>query len=78
MDDRSQLPTIGPVLWYRDPRAAIAWLEKAFGFETRMVVDDGAGGVLHSELTLGDGYIMTVPSAPQPSAAGRRSRCMCN
>ena len=53
MSDRAKLPTIGPLLWYRDPRAAIAWLEAAFGFETRLIVDDGKGGVIHSELTLG-------------------------
>lgn len=77
MSDRSRLPTIGPCIWYRDPRAAIAWLEAAFGFECRMVVDDGQGGVIHSELTLGDGYIMVV-GPPQgasvtPAAFGGRS-----
>ena len=41
MSDRDKLPTIGSLLWYRDPMAAIAWLERAFGFETRMVVEDG-------------------------------------
>lgn len=53
-------PTIIPGLWYREPRAAIAWLEKAFGFETQLIVDDGQGGVLHSELRLGDGLIMVM------------------
>lgn len=71
------VPTIGPVLWYQDPRAAIAWLEKAFGFETRMIVDDGAGGVIHSELRLGDGYIMVVgppkDGAVSPAAFGGRA-----
>lgn len=37
-------PAISPVIWYREPRAALAWLEKAFGFETALVVDDGQGG----------------------------------
>ncbi|RYF95867.1 MAG: VOC family protein [Caulobacteraceae bacterium] len=71
MSDREKLPTIGPLLWYQDPRAAIAWLEAAFGFETRLVVDDGKGGVIHSELTLGDGYIMVVgpPSGQAASPA---------
>lgn len=71
------VPTIGPLLWYRDPRAAIAWREQAFGFETRMIVDDGQGGVIHSELRLGDGYIMVVGppkgSAVSPAAFGGRS-----
>jgi len=77
MSTRANLPTIGPLLWYRDPFAAIAWLERAFGFERRMVVEDGQGGVIHSELTLGDGYIMVVgpPSgrAVSPVAFGGRS-----
>ena len=60
MSDRTRLPTIGPLLWYRDPIAAIAWLEKAFGFEVGMIVEDGKGGVVHSELHLHDGYIMVV------------------
>ena len=77
MSERRKLPTIGPLLWYRDPIAAIAWLEKAFGFETRTVVEDGQGGVIHSELLLHDGYIMVVgpPSgrAVSPAALGGRS-----
>ena len=77
MADRTRLPTIGPLLWYLDPRASIAWLEEAFGFETRLVVDDGRGGVIHSELTLGDGYIMVVgpprDRAVSPAAFGGRS-----
>ncbi len=31
MGERTKLPTIGPLLWYLDPMAAIAWLEQAFG-----------------------------------------------
>lgn len=77
MSGRARLPTIGPLLWYRDPKAAIAWLERAFGFETRLVVESGDGGVIHSELTLGDGYIMVVgpPSgkAVSPVAFGGRA-----
>ena len=42
-------PSLTPLLWYDDPLAALAWLEKAFGFETRLIVDDGKGGVIHSE-----------------------------
>ena len=52
--------TIGPVIWYRDPKAAIDWLETAFGFERRLVVEGDDGSIAHSELTLGDGYIMVV------------------
>jgi uncharacterized glyoxalase superfamily protein PhnB len=65
--ERARLPTLGPLLWYRDPRAAIAWLEKAFGFECRLLVEGEGGSVMHSELVLGDGYIMVVgpPTFPK-------------
>ena len=51
-------PDISPLLFYRDPRAALAFLEAAFGFETRLLVDDGKGGVIHSETWLGGGMVM--------------------
>ena len=41
-----------------DPRAEIAWLQKAFGFEVRIVVDGEGGKVEHSELTFGGAMIM--------------------
>jgi uncharacterized glyoxalase superfamily protein PhnB len=60
MESRARLPSVGPVIWYRQPQAAIDWLEKAFGFERRLVVEGDAGAVHHSELTIGDGYVMVV------------------
>jgi uncharacterized glyoxalase superfamily protein PhnB len=52
------LPTITPLLFYRDPKAALKFLEDAFGFETRLMVDDGQGGVIHSETVFDDGVLM--------------------
>ena len=43
---------------YRDAAKMIDWLGQAFGFERRMVIDDGSGGIAHAELTLGNGMIM--------------------
>jgi uncharacterized glyoxalase superfamily protein PhnB len=43
---------------YRDAPTAIAWLERAFGFETTMSFPDDAGGVLHAELRRGDAAIL--------------------
>ncbi len=43
---------------YRDPRAALAWLEKAFGFELAFLVEDAEGNVGHSEMTFGASTIM--------------------
>jgi uncharacterized glyoxalase superfamily protein PhnB len=41
---------ITPVLFYRDPMAAIRFLEKAFGFEVAMLLTDDEGRLGHSEL----------------------------
>ncbi|HEY3797145.1 MAG TPA: hypothetical protein VGL58_02245 [Caulobacteraceae bacterium] len=77
------VPPISPILFYRDARAALAFLEKAFGFETRMVVDDGEGGVIHSESTF-DGCVVMVSGPPKgkyasPLDLGGRAtaRCTC-
>ena len=47
-----------PGMRYRDAYAAIDWLCEVLGFERRLVVPDGEGGVAHAELTLGSGMIM--------------------
>jgi uncharacterized glyoxalase superfamily protein PhnB len=52
-------PMITPVLFYRDPIAAIRFLEKAFGFETIMLLTDDQGRVGHSELQY-DGAAISV------------------
>lgn len=45
-------------LCYRDPKAALAWLEKAFGFELIMLIEDAAGNLAHSEMSFGNGAVM--------------------
>jgi uncharacterized glyoxalase superfamily protein PhnB len=46
-----------PVVFYRDPKAALRWLEQAFGFETSMLVTDKEGRVGHAEMSFGEGRI---------------------
>ena len=46
-----------PVVFYRDPIAALKWLEQAFGFETSMLVIDDAGNVGHAEMSFAGGRI---------------------
>jgi uncharacterized glyoxalase superfamily protein PhnB len=48
---------ISPALTYRDPRAAMDFLEDAFGFEPGMRVEDGDEIVL-AELWSGDSCLM--------------------
>ncbi len=51
-------PRLSTALYYRDPRAAIEWLVKAFGFEVRLIVEGDNGSIRHSELSFGEGLIM--------------------
>jgi uncharacterized glyoxalase superfamily protein PhnB len=45
-------------LVYRDPRAALKWLETAFGFELCELLVDGQDRIVHAEMSHGDGVIM--------------------
>ncbi|MCI4660793.1 MAG: hypothetical protein MRY63_03080 [Neomegalonema sp.] len=47
-----------PTLRYLDAPAMIDWLVAVIGFERQLIVEDGAGGIVHEELTLGAGMIM--------------------
>ena len=44
-----------PCLRYADPEAAIRFLTEAFGFVEKLVVPGPDGGVIHAELTHGEG-----------------------
>ncbi|HXQ13013.1 MAG TPA: VOC family protein [Caulobacteraceae bacterium] len=57
------VPPISPLLFYRDAKAALDFLERAFGFETRLLVDDGQGGVIHSECAF-EGHVVMVCGPP--------------
>ena len=58
MEDPFRRPSFGSAVSYRDPRAALDWLEEAFGFERSMVITDKDGRLAHSEMKFGDGYLM--------------------
>jgi uncharacterized glyoxalase superfamily protein PhnB len=47
-----------PTLRYQDAKAAIDFLERAFGFERRHVTENPDGTVAHAELTHGTGMVM--------------------
>ena len=57
------MTAIWPVLTYDDARAAIDWLEAAFGFRRTLVVPPEDGPVFHSELRLPSGAGVMVSSA---------------
>ena len=53
----SRQPTFVAYPSYLDPKAAIAFLEAAFGFETAVLVLGDAGEIVHAEMSFGDGRI---------------------
>jgi len=55
------VPTFQPSAFYRDPMAALRWLEAAFGFETTSLVTDASGQVAHSEMSFLGGAVNINP-----------------
>lgn len=51
-------PAFIPSLAYKDNRAALTWLETAFGFEPSEVLTDVEGNIAHAEMTHDDGVVM--------------------
>jgi uncharacterized glyoxalase superfamily protein PhnB len=43
---------------YVDPKAALKWLEQAFGFEVSMLIEDDQGNLAHSEMRFGNAVVM--------------------
>jgi uncharacterized glyoxalase superfamily protein PhnB len=74
MSESTPRPTFGSAIVYKDPMAALEWLEKAFGFETTMLITDGDGKLAHSEMNFGEGYIMVgyewAENMKAPSSVG--------
>ncbi|MBK3340088.1 VOC family protein [Burkholderia pseudomallei] len=54
----SRRPSLSSAVFYRDSRAALEWLERAFGFARGIVVRDAQGRIAHAELSFGDGVVM--------------------
>jgi len=59
-----------PTLYYRDPIAAIRWLEAAFGFELNALVTDDQGRVGHSEMTYRGAVLSVHPEFSSPALLG--------
>jgi uncharacterized glyoxalase superfamily protein PhnB len=51
-------PRLSSSVFYDDPRAAIDWLCRAFGFELRLKVEGNDGVIHHSELCFGEALVM--------------------
>jgi uncharacterized glyoxalase superfamily protein PhnB len=57
MDDPFRRPSLIAGVFYKDPWAALDWLENAFGFERSMVITDKDGRLGHSEMRFGDSIL---------------------
>ena len=42
---------LAPTAFYKDPKAMMAWLQEAFGFEISILLEDKAGNVAHLEMS---------------------------
>jgi uncharacterized glyoxalase superfamily protein PhnB len=58
MDKPVRRPTLSSALIYEDPRAALDWLERAFGFAREVVISDPQGQLVHAEMRYAEGSIM--------------------
>jgi PhnB protein len=71
--------TVAPMLAYEDAGAAIAWLERAFGFrenrDERYTEEDGR--VTHAELDVGEGSVVYVANPTPDYVSPRRHREEC-
>ena len=52
------MPRITPYLFYNDVRAALAWLERVFGFAPKGEAIEIEPGMVHAEMAYKDGFIM--------------------
>jgi uncharacterized glyoxalase superfamily protein PhnB len=51
-------PAFIPSIIYKDNRAALKWLQNAFGFEASEVLTAANGDIVHAEMSHGDGVVM--------------------
>ncbi len=58
MSDEPVPPYLAAAVFYQDPKAALLWLEEAFGFEPSMVILDQEGKLAHSEMRIGQSILM--------------------
>lgn len=65
-----EAPVFVPAVFYRDPMAALRWLERAFGFETISLVTDADGNLGHSEMSFLGGQVQVGGEWQSPELVG--------
>ncbi|MDP1736446.1 MAG: VOC family protein [Caulobacter sp.] len=51
-------PALASAVVYKDPKAALKFLEAAFGFELTLLIEDADGNLAHSQMSYGDSIVM--------------------
>lgn len=51
-------PALSSAIVYKDPKAALKFLEAAFGFELTLLIEDADGNLAHSQMNWGDSLVM--------------------
>ncbi|HEX4304213.1 MAG TPA: VOC family protein [Rhizomicrobium sp.] len=75
------LSTFRASVIYQDDRAALDWLEKAFGFETALVITDNSGQIVHAEMKYRGALVMiareyTDDAKSPKSLAGKNTQML--
>jgi len=65
---------VTPTVFYRDPKAALDWLQRALGFETAMLLTDDAGRIAHCEVSASGAHIGVAGEWEGPQLGGARMR----
>ncbi len=65
-------PTLYPLMRFTEAPAAIDFLERAFGFRRREVIENPDGTIAHAELSLGPSILMLGSDRDDPRL-GRRA-----
>lgn len=63
-------PVFVPAVFYREPMAALKWLEEAFGFETITLLTDAEGRLAHSEMAFRGGHVQVGGEWQSPELVG--------
>lgn len=58
MGNAEHRPSVSSAVCYKDPKAALKWLEETFGFEPSMVILGPNDELMHSEMRFGDGIVI--------------------
>jgi uncharacterized glyoxalase superfamily protein PhnB len=70
-------PNLASAVFYRDPRAALKFLEAAFGFELVVLIEQPDGSLAHSQMRLGDSTLMVggewMADVASPASVGGKN-----